>query len=222
MADVKKIRVYVVSSEKGPAKFKQVFEGKNVAGQDYREIVELAPKDGSDPVFHSNLRNVSVEHISKETASQDGLNIKLGKEDEPIAIVICLPQHDEANQWEFREEPIIELGTNSETGETFIDSALRHDANGYRWASFVCDPKKARVGKLAECIRALPDKVFGDHKGQMRIPFTYNIRDKQMKFAPWVLSDHSHAEEGNKHSDSANFTHGGVHPYSSYYLTIDL
>lgn len=110
-------------------------------------------------------------------------------------------------------------------------------AQGARWASFVCDVEAVRNSALASRIAALPGTLSPHF---MTIPFVFDVIDPILDASPWVVPaegdddefDHAlleptSARVGARSSASASgarrmLTHGGVHPDAASYLSVPL
>ena len=130
--------------------------------------------------------------------------------------------------------PFIPLPLNSSWRERFL-----FDSKGWSngvMASFRCDLDKVRRSRLAEQIRTLNRGSGGHgHPDILNIPFTFNVRDPEFKSSPWVVPGHSPSRtsdddptqtHGQEHSHGQKHyrrrTHGGVHPTTVAFLSVEV
>ena len=120
----------------------------------------------------------------------------------------------------------------------FLEEVQSYDGGGELWGGFSCDLDILRASTLATGI-----KNFGGlHKHGIRVPFYFNFVDQDLLGHPWVVPDHpstnftdhdpespdseehghEHRREDEEHrQDTGGATHGGVHPSSLAFLSID-
>jgi hypothetical protein len=84
----------------------------------------------------------------------------------------------------------------------------------------VCDLDAVRGSDAAEKIRRHKPSGKSEalHAAVLRIPFSLNVIDRHLGFAPWILP----SEESNGGSKMKTITHGGVHPNVAYYISVTL
>ena len=114
-----------------------------------------------------------------------------------------------------RNEPFIALPLNNAGGDAFITAARVRDG-ARRWASFACHLDVVRASSIAERIRDLPH----NHPRILTIPFCFNVVDSLLQASPWVVPSHTHEHE-DEHAE-ALATHGGVHPPTTSFISVDL
>lgn len=115
-------------------------------------------------------------------------------------------------------EPFSALPTHFDSAD-MLSHKVCYDVSPPCWASFIFDAEAARCSALARHIVDL--NKGGSTIGHiMRIPFSFNVLDPRLKFAPWVLPDHEHGHD--RHPNRALLTHGGVHPDPAIFLSINL
>ena len=126
--------------------------------------------------------------------------------------------------------PFIALSLNSDSGERFLTDFKVVDREGLM-ASFVCDLGKVRRSELAKWIRKLNKGAAGHgHPDILNIPFAFNVVDPEFKASPWVVPGHPVRDRRHDHdhphthggADFDRRTHGGVHPTTSAFLSVDI
>lgn len=118
-------------------------------------------------------------------------------------------------------EPFVELPLSHDGTKYIADFAGYQEDNRPRWASFVCDLDAARNSILGQRIHDLarhPADPLAHIRAVLRIPFIFNVVDSLLGAAPWAVPGH----DDSKAAAPFSFTHGGVHPNVSTYLTLDV
>lgn len=136
--------------------------------------------------------------------------------------------YDGKNRLEFiSSKPFIFLPIHA----TFPSEVLEEfEAINPRCAYFVFDVKTARNSDLADRVA----DYAKPHRPALNIPFCFNLYDPELKAAPWLVSSyhagkavHSHGSQPHRHGEQADvggavpLTHGGVHPSTASFLSID-
>lgn len=126
-------------------------------------------------------------------------------------------------------------------GAQFLIEKSSYDAGSRLWGAFSCDLDAVRGSDIATRIK----NKGGQHKHGIRIPFYFNFVDQDLLGPPWVIPDHevshrhTHADHessedpkdhGHEHrpegeadpaDDTGGATHGGVHPNSLAFISVD-
>lgn len=225
---VELIRLCGIAPGKGPAKYEFDAAVNIDKGKDFRTIIEgWAEADEAlsetrallPSILSQGARSLDVRDSGADV-SCDGLDIDLGGSKGQVAIAFRLPVPDNGSDLEFRDEPLIELRNNCLPVQTFLSFVERRVRGAGRWASVVCDLDAVRGSDAAEKIlRHKPNgKPEAQHAAVLRIPFSLNVIDRHLGFAPWILP----VEKSTSTGALTTITHGGVHPNVAYYISVTL
>ncbi|HYE27519.1 MAG TPA: hypothetical protein VEA61_04715 [Allosphingosinicella sp.] len=123
-------------------------------------------------------------------------------------------------------------------GTSFLLEKSSYDGGGRAWGAFSCDLDTLRGSALATRVK----QFGGQHNHGIRVPFYFNFVDQDLLAPPWIVPDHEvsrvashhaasgdgdhHPERPHVHPEDpgrrgAGATHGGVHPNSLAFLSVD-
>jgi hypothetical protein len=245
MNDIRsKQRIFVIGrGDKGEAIYAKIFEAESFESRDAHALLDDLGRHGETAAQDRSVLDHDHSSGRPERLLDIDLREKTGAK--RCVFVIGAEYSDGTPALQFQDPPFIELSTNDPDKERFIYDFQRLAGVDDRVASFVCDLGEVRASKLASRIkRGRDDSHLRGHGNQVRIPLMLNVIDPKLGCSPWVLSDHEEHQENeggtaqrreqDRHDRDARpeddarfvgrklFTHGGVHPYASTNLIVDI
>lgn len=128
------------------------------------------------------------------------------------------------NRLEFMpDEPFIFLPINASLPDDILEVP---QLDSSRCAYFLYDVGAARSSDLAARVA----DYAAPHRPSLNIPFCFNLIDPVLGAAPWLVSshhpwdrdhDHGHHHDRSDGHGAVGLTHGGVHPATASFLSID-